>query len=211
MAHVLPDGCWGGLVLSVPTLNSSDRRRQRPHMARCLLVPPAGGFRRFRPRVEQAATPEVGALVPVAPGSRRFEEGGNSNSQSQFQDMRRVHVPLQRLTSGTREDGKVMLLLLAFNDSAESRDRLCVAASTNGGEDWTKIMTVRAGPPKNFAYPDILVLNRQEVAVSFSDNSSGGGTRSGGPAASRGLRLATFNVKEACLKANMQLDFQYSR
>ena len=108
------------------------------------------------------------------------------------------------------QDGKVMLLLLAFNDSAESRDHLCVAASANGGEDWTKIMTVRAGPPKNFAYPDILVLNRQEVAVSFSDNSSGGGG-SGGPAASRGLRLATFNVKEACLKANMQLDFQYSR
>ena len=116
----------------------------------------------------------------------------------------------ERLTPGTREDGKVMLLLLAFNDSAESRDRLCVAASTNGGEDWTKIMTVRAGPPKNFAYPDIPVLNRQEVAVSFSDNSSGGGTGSGGPAASRGLRLATFNVKEACLKANMKLDFKLS-
>ena len=112
----------------------------------------------------------------------------------------------ERLTPGTREDGKVMLLLLAFNDSAESRDRLCVAASTNGGEDWTKIMTVRAGPPKNFAYPDILVLNRQEVALSFSENSSGG---NGGPA-SRGLRLATFNVKDACAQAKMGLYFKKS-
>ena len=104
------------------------------------------------------------------------------------------------------KDGTVELLLLAFNDSAESRDRLCVAASANGGEDWTKIMTVRAGPPKNFAYPDILVLNRQEVALSFSENSSGG---SGGPA-SRGLRLATFNVKDACAQAKMGLYFKKS-
>lgn len=52
------------------------------------------------------------------------------------------------------------LILLAFNDAAMARTPLSLAASTNGGATWQRLLILESDPHGSFSYPTLFHLER---------------------------------------------------
>ena len=91
--------------------------------------------------------------------------------------------------SGLDKQRPVSVLVLAYNNSTIERSPLDIALSFDSGKTFLHIAVLDCEGPRNFAYPDVLYWEIDVIKVSYSYWT-------------KGLRLATLNIKEALKEAH---------